>query len=196
MKKREKVRSALIKAARKAFMEKGYTHATMEDIALASGKAKSTLYYYFINKQDAFQAVVDLEGKMLKKKLERIVFDTERSAPEKLENYILVRWKAFEKLGNHYQTMRKEFLENMDFVEKYRRQYDAIEKQMIGSILQEGIAKKEFRIPPENVEMVTLTIFLSMKALEIPFFAKDRSVSVLPKLKALTDILFYGIVAR
>ncbi len=195
MSKKEKVRSALVKAAREAFTAKGYTRTTMEDIARAAGKAKSTLYYYFVNKEDAFRAVIDLEGETLKKKLLEIVLDPERPARKKLEDYVLVRWNAFEELGNYYQTMRQEFLENIDFVEKYRQQYDEIEKQLIGSILQQGIERNEFRIPPGNVEMVALTIVLSMKALEIPFFAKGHTGFVAPKLQALLDILFYGIVA-
>ena len=196
MSKKEKVREELIKAAREAFTAKGYTRTTMEDIARAAGKAKSTLYYYFVNKEDAFRAVIDREGGTLKKKLQEIVFDPERPARKKLEDYVLVRWNAFEELGNYYQTMRQEFLENIDFVEKYRQQYDEIEKQLIGSILQQGIERNEFRIPPGNVEMVAQTIVLTMKALEIPFFAKGYTGFATTKLRSLLDILFYGIVAE
>jgi AcrR family transcriptional regulator len=194
MPKKEKVRAELVKAARKAFTARGYTKATMEDIARAAGKAKSTLYYYFESKEDAFQAVVDFEGETLKAALMEIISDPQRSARKKIEDYILTRWQEFEELGNDYQTMRREFLENYDFVQKYRRQYDEVEMQLIGAILNQGIENKEFSIAHKDVEMVALTIVLSMKALEIPFFAKNNYKAIASKLKALIDVLFYGIV--
>ncbi len=194
MPKKEKVRAELVKAARKAFTARGYTKATMEDIARAAGKAKSTLYYYFESKEDAFQAVVDFEGETLKAALMEIIGDPQRSARQKIEDYILTRWQGFEELGNDYRTMRREFLENYDFVQKYRRQYDEVEMQLIGAILNQGIENKEFSIAHKDVEMVALTIVLSMKALEIPFFAKNNYKAIASKLKALIDVLFYGIV--
>lgn len=194
MQKKEKVRAELVKAARKAFTSRGFAKTTIDDIARAAGKAKSTLYYYFESKEDAFQAVIDFEGETLKNMLLTIIQDPNRTARKKIEDYIMTRWHEFEKLGNLYLTMRREFLENYDFVQKYRRKYDELEVQLISTILMQGVRNKEFSISAENVEMVALTIVLSMKALEIPFFAEDQYVVIEPKLNALIDILFNGIV--
>jgi len=196
MSKKEKVRAELVKAARKAFTARGFTKTTMDDIARAAGKAKSTLYYYFESKEDAFRTVIDFEGKMLKTVLLEIIVDPHRNARQKIHDYILTRWQEFEKLGNFYLTMRREFLENYDFVQKYRYKYDELEVQLISTILKQGIESKEFNIVPEDIEVVALTIVLSMKALEIPFFAEDKYHAIESKLKALIDILFYGIVGR
>ncbi len=194
MAKKEKVRTGLVKAARKAFAARGFSKTTM--IAIVAGKAKSTLYYYFESKEDAFQSVIDFEGETLKNLLLEIVRDPRRSVRQKVEDYILTRWQEFEKLAGFYKTMRREFLENYDFVQKYRRQYDEVEIQLIGTILNQGIENKEFCIAHKDVEMVALTIFLSMKALEIPFFAKNNYTVVESKLKALIDVLLYGIVNK
>jgi len=194
MVKKERVRAELVKAAREAFAAKGYAKATMDDVALASGKAKSTLYYYFESKEDAFRSVVDFEGEALRNILLKIVQDPRRDARQKIHDYILTRWRELEKLGNLYQTMRREFIENKDFVHKYRQQFDEIEIQLISAILKQGIESKEFSITNKEVEMVALTLFLSMKALEIPFFAKNNYRAIRPKLNSLIDILFHGIV--
>jgi AcrR family transcriptional regulator len=194
MPKKDKVRTMLVKAAREAFTVHGYSKTTMDDIARAAGKAKSTLYYYFKSKEDAFRSVIDYEGDTLKNVLLEIIQDPQRTARQKIEDYILTRWQGFEELGNDYQTMRREFLENTDFVEKYRQQYDVVETQLIGAILKQGIENDEFNIAPEDVEMVAMTIVLSMKALEIPFFAKDKFGDSASKLRSLMNVLFYGIV--
>lgn len=196
MAKKEKVRAELVKAARKAFTVSGFSKTTMDDIARAAGKAKSTLYYYFESKEDAFQAVIDFEGESLRDVLLEIIRNTDRTAKQKIYDYIFTRWQEFEKLGNVYQTMRREFLENYDFVQKYRRKYDELEVQLISIILNQGIESHEFSIPPDDVEMVAYTLVLSMKAIEIPFFAEDKYHTIEPKLNALLDVLFYGIVGR
>ncbi len=172
MLKKERVRAELVKAAREAFASHGYAKTTIADIASVAGKGKSTLYYYFENKTAIFSEVIDLEGTKLKNILLGIVHDPNRTALEKIKDYITIRWYEFEKLGNLYKTMRREFLENYDFVQKYRRQYDELEVQLISTILIQGVRNKEFSIAAENVEMVALTIVLSMKALEIPFLPK------------------------
>ncbi len=196
MSKKEKTREQLIKAVREAFRAKGYANTTMDDLARATGKAKSTLYYYFENKEAAFRAVVKYEGETLKNELLKIINDPARTAREKLEDYVLFRWKAFEALVNYYRTLKKEFIENPEFVEKYRKQYDEIEKQLIGRILQLGIEQNEFRISSEDVEMVALTLVLSMKALEIPFFVHEKAEVSGSTIKSLLGILFYGISTK
>jgi AcrR family transcriptional regulator len=48
---------------KKLVAQYGLKRTTMEDIATAMGKGKSTLYYYFTNKTDIFEAVVNKELK-------------------------------------------------------------------------------------------------------------------------------------
>lgn len=62
MKRTEKVeetRSKLIQAARKAFAEKGYTAASMDDITASVGLTRGALYHSFGDKKGLLMAVVD-----------------------------------------------------------------------------------------------------------------------------------------
>lgn len=52
------VKADILKAAEKLFQQFGLRKTTMEDIAKAMGKGKSTLYYYYNNKEEIFDAVV------------------------------------------------------------------------------------------------------------------------------------------
>ena len=49
---------ALLDAAERVMIEKGYEKATMQDIAAAAGCAVGTLYVHFKNKEDLFRALV------------------------------------------------------------------------------------------------------------------------------------------
>lgn len=55
----EETRSKLIQAARKAFAEKGYAAASMDDITAAVGLTRGALYHTFGDKKGLLMAVVD-----------------------------------------------------------------------------------------------------------------------------------------
>lgn len=55
----EHTRSLLLDAAEKVFAEKGFTSATLDDIAYAAGYTKGAIYKHFAAKEDLFLAVSD-----------------------------------------------------------------------------------------------------------------------------------------
>ena len=54
-------RRQIIEGAREVFLTKGFDAASMNDIARAAGVSKGTLYVYFNNKEQLFEAIVDYE---------------------------------------------------------------------------------------------------------------------------------------
>lgn len=61
----EETRGKLIQAARKAFAEKGYANASMDDLTAAVGLTRGALYHNFGDKRGLLQAVVDrIDGEM------------------------------------------------------------------------------------------------------------------------------------
>src|ERR1700719_191142 len=55
---RDQRRENIINVAREVFFEQGYTAASMSTIAARLGGSKGTLYNYFKNKEDLFEAQV------------------------------------------------------------------------------------------------------------------------------------------
>jgi AcrR family transcriptional regulator len=54
-------RRQIVQGARKIFLARGFDAASMSDIAKAAGVSKGTLYVYFENKEQLFQAIVHEE---------------------------------------------------------------------------------------------------------------------------------------
>ncbi len=54
---KDQARAAIVKAAMKAFAEKGYHEATMDDVASVMGVSKGAIYPYFKSKQELFSEV-------------------------------------------------------------------------------------------------------------------------------------------
>ena len=67
-----KTRQKLVDIARQLFAKKGIEGTTMNDIAVASGKGRRTLYTYFKSKEDVYYAVIESELERLSDKLDEV----------------------------------------------------------------------------------------------------------------------------
>ena len=66
MQDEKQTRQKLIDSAKKEFLEKGYTKASLRSICADAGVTTGALYFFFENKEDLFAAIVDPPLKGLK----------------------------------------------------------------------------------------------------------------------------------
>jgi TetR/AcrR family transcriptional repressor of uid operon len=69
---RTELKKKIMQAAIEIFAKNGFDRTRMEDIAMAAGLAKGTLYLYFKNKEDLFYAICDHNLKELRNQLSRV----------------------------------------------------------------------------------------------------------------------------
>ncbi len=188
----EKAREEIAEIARDIFAKFGFKKTTMEEIAKAVNKAKSSLYYYFQNKEEVFQAVIEREANVLREKLQKAI-SQENTPQGKLRAYIVTRMKALKQLANFYSALKDEYLENYKFIEKFRSKYDEEEKSAIIQILKEGIDNGIFEI--NNVEMTTQAILITLKGFELWVFQGNTKWTE-KDVDNLLEILFYGIMKK
>ena len=67
-----KTRHVLVDVARQLFAKNGVERTTMNDIAIASGKGRRTLYTYFNSKEEIYAAVIESELERLSDKLDEV----------------------------------------------------------------------------------------------------------------------------
>ena len=70
--RRERTRSAIVKAARRIFGERGFAATTMDDIAGSARVAKGAVYHHFNTKEELFGAVFDQVSRDLVVEIDRI----------------------------------------------------------------------------------------------------------------------------
>ena len=70
---KSEVRAEIVDVARKIFTRYGFRKTTMDEIAWATRKGKSSIYYYFPGKEDIFKAVVEKEAGELQSRLDRTI---------------------------------------------------------------------------------------------------------------------------
>lgn len=100
-----KTREKLIEVARQLFAHKGVENTTMNDIAAASDKGRRTIYTYFRNKREIYNAVIERESEQLVQKL-REVADSDATASEKVRRFINSRLETMTVTGTRHDTLQ------------------------------------------------------------------------------------------
>ena len=186
-----KTKYQLIIAAGQIFYQYGFKKTTMDDIAFAAGKGKSSLYYYFKNKEEVFEAVVDYEAEHLK---DEIISSTKelKNAVDQLRLYIQIRMKRFVNRGNLYTALTDDFLMTFNFIEKIRNKHQEWELDMLHQIISSGIKSKEFK--PINIEFISNALLIAMIGFERPLLQKTESEKEFEhKINEVINMMFYGI---
>lgn len=190
---KDEVKDAIVSVARSIFSRFGFKKTTMDEIAIASHKGKSSIYYYFSSKEDIFKAVVEKEASILKQELIHAINNADSPA-QKLKAHVLIRMNSMGKLANFYNAIKDDYLSNLDFIEKIRRKYDLEEIQMMENILNEGVKDNIFEI--DDTSLAAIAIVTALKGMEIPLFWGAEEKNVEHRLDHLIHILFNGVMKR
>jgi AcrR family transcriptional regulator len=189
----EEARMKIVDIARNIFTHFGFKKTTMEEIALATRKGKSSIYYYFDSKEDVFKAVVEREAEELKEELIKKIADIEDPI-ERLKVYITVRMRKLNKLTNFYTALKSDYLSHFEFIEEIRKSYDLDEVRIIAGIIQEGIEKGKFSV--DDPQLSAVAIVTAMKGLEVPILLNKEHGNFEARMNNLINFLFYGMVKR
>ena len=191
--KKDLNRENILKIAREIFSKYGFKKTTLDDIANAVRKGKSSLYYYFKSKEDLFQAVIMKEVDILAHELE-IVINRNTDPVDKLRDYILTKLTTFRSLANFYHALEND-VTAIGFIEDIKRRYEQDEIRMIKRILIEGVRKNEFEIYDFNLAAIGITT--AIKGLEMPLTAGNYGkVNLESSVDIILKIMCYGIMKR
>lgn len=187
------IRNNIIEAAREIFARYGFRKATMDEIARAARKAKSSLYHYFKSKEEVFQEVVEQEAAEVKAEIARAVA-AEKTPPKKFRAYVITRMAAFKRVANLFSAFKDEYLESYSFIERLRENYNRYEIETITGILREGLENGVFIV--KNLELTAYTIFIAAKGLEYSWALEPDMKQVETNIDSMLDILFNGLVRK
>lgn len=191
--KKDSNRENILKIAREIFSKYGYKKTTLDDIANAVRKGKSSLYYYFNSKEDLFHAVIMKEVEILAYELE-IVINRNTDPADKLRDYILTKIKTYRGLANFYHAIEND-ITAIGFIEEVKQRYEQDEIRMIKRILIEGVRKNEFEIYDFNLAAIGIT--MAIKGLEMPLSAGFYgNVNLESSVDIILKIICYGIMRR
>jgi AcrR family transcriptional regulator len=108
--KKEWTKKAIIKAAKKVFLEKGYANTTIEKIAAEARVSKGAIYLYFPGKDDLYMSLLvpmmqDL-GRMLQALEEKVAKDSSMTGTEMVMGFYRSFKKIYEDDPDIFSIMR------------------------------------------------------------------------------------------
>lgn len=138
-----KTREKLIEVARQLFVHKGLENTTMNDIANASEKGRRTIYTYFRNKKEIYNAVLEHESDKMVAGMKEIAY-SDLDPATKLRRFLILRLEHGTLISSPYSVIKSLFKLDLRRMERMRRMVIDKEIVMLNKILEEGISKGIF----------------------------------------------------
>lgn len=173
----EKTRGILVDIARNLFAKKGLEETTMNDIALASGKGRRTLYTYFKSKEEIYEAVVRHELDMMSEHM-MAVAEQPMDPEDKIVALIYTHLDNIKGVVQRNGNIRAEFFRDIWRVSLIRQKFDRSEKAILSKVIQEGIDSGHFSV--EDPSLIVDIIRYAVKGMEVPYIY-GRLANGMPK---------------
>jgi AcrR family transcriptional regulator len=191
--KEDALRESVIVAAQRLFQHYGLAKVTLEDIAKAIGKGKSTLYYYYKSKEEIFTAVMDREiGEVMVEMAKAVEVAT--TAEEKLCIFSLTKLRALRKKLALYGIVCKEVNSQAEFTCAMRQSYMKRETVLLRGILRFGIETGELgRLNPNDVDALVFVMLSGLHGMELEMMSNNNFDMLEPAVGILTRSLIHGL---
>ena len=138
-----KTREKLIEVARQLFAHKGVANTTMNDIAAASEKGRRTIYTYFKNKKEIYNAVLESESDRMVTSLREIVAQ-DAPVEVRLRRFLLSRLEHGRTISSAYTSLKTWLKFDVRRMERIHRLVAEKEHAMLDTLLREGVALGTF----------------------------------------------------
>ncbi|MBR1401086.1 MAG: TetR/AcrR family transcriptional regulator [Prevotella sp.] len=189
-----KTRQRLVDVARQLFAKNGLENTTMNDIAVASGKGRRTLYTYFKSKEDVYQAVIESELERLSDKMDEVA-NMKIRPQDKILELIYTHLDMIKETVMRNGNLRAAFFRNIWMVEKVRKNFDEDELEIFRKVYSEGKAVGEFEV--DNVDLVAEITHYCIKGLEVPYIYGRIGHGLTPETsKPLVAKFVYGALGK
>lgn len=183
----------IISAATILFSRFGLEKTTMEDIAKASQKGKSSLYYYFKSKEEVFAEVIKKEIVGLQGAIDKAI-ENEDDPDKKLKKFVYTRLNYLSEKANQYTTVKDEYLKHHVFIEHLTADYSKWEIDTLKSIIEYGRTRGLFEV--SDLDSVSLALFLALKGFEYPWAINLAKKDIQKGVETLVNVLLSGLRKR
>ena len=180
----------ILSAAKNLFSRFGLEKTTMEDIAKAAGKGKSSLYYYFKSKEEVYAEVIRKEIAGLKTIISKAI-EEEDNPYNKFTRFVGTRLNYLNEKADQYTTIKDEYLKHYQFIQNLTADYSDWEMSTIKDIIEYGRDRGLFLVT--DSEAISRAIFFALKGLEYPWTTNLTRIELEKSVYVLVDILLKGI---
>ncbi len=185
----------VIRAAQQLFQQHGMYKVTMDDVAKAVGKGRSSLYYYYKSKEEILDAVIDTEISEIITGITQAV-DKETTVEGKIRAFCATKLKALQKRKALYSTVdidADEMVYRAKAALTIRQRYRKQEGALLSQILVFGVNKGELRpLDQKDQDVLFFVLFSGLKGLikEMEFEKEEDLESA---INTLSHLIVHGL---
>lgn len=198
MSKKEEVKEKIGQAAMECFERYGLEKTTLEDIAKAVGLNKTSLYYYYKNKEDIFLEVALREGEHYIKTLQETTLG-EQGIENRVRFYLESRFNYYTNVLN----MNRVSIESVEkLLPRFFELYDKLmvrEKEFLTELLVDAVDSGEIELEdPENTASAFINFSNALKHITEQQAILKKEVNIdytksLEDTKSMLTLIFKGI---
>jgi len=187
-----RVKNEITNCAQGLFKQFGLKKTTMDEIAAACGKAKSTLYHYFKSKEEVFDAVLDKELKNIRRTVNEFV-DQQTTLQEKLHAYFITFHQETLDKMNLFRILKQELKSELANGSRFNSIID-FETNFVAGLLNEGFEKGEFtEIEKEDIPWFAEVMVVSFLGI-VRYSVEKEGEFDTDKLHKVSDVLISRII--
>ncbi|MBS1660728.1 MAG: helix-turn-helix transcriptional regulator [Bacteroidetes bacterium] len=196
--KEDLIQQQILQAALQLFQKHGYQKVTMDDVAKAIGKGRSSLYYYYKNKDEVFDAVIDAEITDILAEISRMV-DASPTVEKKLHAYGLTKTKISRKRKAFFDALESDM--SSDEISRYAQKKQAIQKKirkeeliLLNHVLTEGAQRKEYpTLLPQKQETIIFVFTSSLRGIRNEMQLYNNYTRMEPAIDMLVHMTMQAI---
>ncbi|HEY0177945.1 MAG TPA: TetR/AcrR family transcriptional regulator, partial [Pedobacter sp.] len=183
----------ILSGEKKLFGKHGLKKTTMEEIATAAGKGKSTLYYYFPSKNEIFEAVVEDEMKNVVKRIREAV-NASLTAKEKLKAFLQAQITSIIGFHSFREVLFDDLVTSMRMLIVIKSRYEQIQIDMIREILLGGSQSGEFKeMSTDRMNKMSFVMVTAFRGLHFPLSVELSELQTNEYFDEMIDMLIAGI---
>jgi AcrR family transcriptional regulator len=196
--KEDLIQEEILQAAKRLFAVHGLAKVTMDDVAKAIGKGRSSLYYYYKSKDEIFDAVVKIEIKEMLETLEQAV-DAETTVKNKIQAFVSAKFIMLREKGSFFNAIKVGMDADTltDFNKNkvaYHNLIMKLESAVFTRIFTEGIRRREIKaIDKKDMGSLIYILLSSIRGLRNEMNLPDNLRKPEPVIARFVQLVMHGL---
>lgn len=184
----------ILAAARTVFATRGFSEATVDEIAAEAGIAKGTVYLYFSSKKDIYLAAL-MQGLLELQERTAATMQSAEGVHAKIRSFIRTRIEYAEENRDFIKIYHSEFgnLTNAAACDSEFQQLYLKQAKMLEHVLQAAVASGEIR--PVRTDFAAFIIYDMVRGVMTQRLLGWSTGAVENDIEMLSDLVWKGIVA-
>nr|WP_068890579.1 TetR/AcrR family transcriptional regulator [Pedobacter panaciterrae] len=184
----------ILETASQLYLKYGYKKVTMDDISKAIGKSRSSIYYYYKNRDEVFQAVM---GTLVVEIINEIETAMEgvSSIHDKIQMFCLTKIKSSEDRKSFFTAVEagmnaQEKSQHSKFMGILHQRLMTAETALIKKVISENIENKKIpSVKQETQETVVFILLSSIRGIKREMALKNDFSNVKHTVNTLTSMI-------